>query len=293
MAQTKLPTAVPLPSAFQANGSGMLKKQKTARIDEELLRLQSAPSLSRKKDLGIFAVVRGQIPKDLLTELQREFTEMELDQIYFCIHKSLAPRAEQPAALFVFGPPAVGKSSIANTRATALFGSPENAVLIDGSEFRDVHGGWREVTVHGTQHSVLHADAWDIFKKTKLSTRLKQRVFLESIRDRQHLVIPDCATELAKVEEMLAALVDAGYELHALCMYAPLSATRDRGLPRSRSEGKLWTPAQYYPSVLGSLEMATRFSRGLLEADDAPAGRPNALYKSLALWDNTVFPASR
>lgn len=234
----------------------------------------------------------NEIPTDLLAELQRDFSEMELAQIYFCIHKSLAPHAEQPAALFVFGPPAVGKSSIANARATALFGSPENAVLIDGSEFRDVHGGWRDVMVHGTTHSVLHADAWDVFKATKVSAKLKQRAFREAIRDRQHLVIPDCATEMHKIEEMLDTLVEAGYALHCLCMYAPLNETRERGLPRSRSEGKLWTPTQYHPSVAGSLEMAMRFADGLRGAASAPAGSAASLYKSLVLWDNTVFPAT-
>lgn len=132
-------------------------------------------TLPKSKSLGIWVIVKGQIPADLVEGLKREFTEDELASIYANVHRSVAPAAARPAALFVFGPPAVGKSSIADARAAALFGSVRNAVLIDGAEFRDVHGGYQAVAAHGKRHCVLHADAWDVFKATKLSARLKVR----------------------------------------------------------------------------------------------------------------------
>lgn len=61
-------------------------------------------------NLQAFTVVSGQIPEHLLKELQRDFTVEEVEQIFARVHKTLAPSVERPAALFVFGPSAVGKS---------------------------------------------------------------------------------------------------------------------------------------------------------------------------------------
>ena len=100
-------------------------------------------------------------------------------------------------------------------------------MLVDGAEFRDVHGGYQAVALHGAAHKVLHADAWPLFKGSKVPARLKQRLFREAVADRQHLLIPDCANDLPKVDEMLEALAAAGYELHlvpAVSLARPLSS---------------------------------------------------------------------
>ena len=124
------------------------------------------------------------------------------------------------------------------------------------------------------------------------------------MRDRQHLLIPDCANDLAKLDEMLAVLSAAKYDMHAMCMWAPLAETRARGEPRALREGKLWTPKMYGPSVKGSWAMAQRFAQALerqLEVQQ-PSATPSgpragseggaAAFRSLSLWDNTVFPAA-
>ena len=242
--------------------------------------------MPRSLSLGIWVIVKGLIPEELRADLVRDFSEVEISIIFANVHRTLAPpRNERPAALFVFGPPAVGKSSIAHVRAAEIFGRVENAVLVDGAEFRDVHGGYQAVAIHGKTHKLLHADAWPLFKGSKVPARLKQRLFREAVADRQHLLIPDCANDVPKVDEMLEALLEAGYELHAMCMWAPLSITRSRGEPRSLREGKPWSAKQYAPSVKGTLALAERFAAALRDA-------PTGLHRSLSCWDNTVFPSS-
>ena len=50
------------------------------------------------------------------------------------VHRTLAPSGlSQPAALWLFGPSAVGKSFMRDASAFELFGSPENAVEVDGA----------------------------------------------------------------------------------------------------------------------------------------------------------------
>ena len=47
----------------------------------------------------------------------------------------------------------LGKTSLGANKACALFNSELNAVLIDGSAFRELHQGFHAVTLHGVQRS--------------------------------------------------------------------------------------------------------------------------------------------
>lgn len=160
-------------------------------------------------------------------------------------------------------------------------------MVVDGAEFREVHAGWQAVAAHGQQHKVLHSDAWSIFRSvgggSGISSKLKKRILGEAIRDRQHLIIPDCVNSPSKLQSNLDQIIAAGYELHAICLWAPLAITRARGEPRSMHEGKLWSPDEYEKSTRGSLTMAVKWTEGMRD-------RPET-WRSLALWDNSHFPA--
>ena len=199
-----------------------------------------------------FNIVREQIPPHLKKELLRDFSESEKQRIYARIHMHLAPSNPQPAVLWVFGPPAVGKSSLTAARAAALFGSPQNAVVVDGAEFREVHAGWQTVLVHGMVTGCLHADAWPAFKAVGkeesgdgISGQLKSRIVSEAIRDRKHLVIPESCNQPKRLQSMIDEMIAAGYEMHAACLWAPLSVTAARGEPRSVHEGKVFSAKDY------------------------------------------------
>ena len=117
---------------------------------------------------GEFQVVSGQIPEGLIPDLKRDFTDDEKEEIFGRIHKTLAPSCkgskERPCVLWVLGPSAVGKSFISAAKASTIFGSEYNGVMVDGAEFRQVHAGFQAVAVHGMEHGLLHADLWKIFK---------------------------------------------------------------------------------------------------------------------------------
>ena len=237
-----------------------------------------------------FSVVTGQIPMDLSVNLQRDFTPEELETIWGRANKYTAPAVEKPACLWIFGSSAVGKSFIAGARAASLFGVLENAVLIDGTQFRFAHAGFQAVALHGQENRVLHADAWPTFKASALEVKdkkkltLKRRLLREALRDRQHLVIPDCGNNPRRLQELIEEVQAAGYEMHAVCLWAPLSVTRSRGEERSVTEGKLWTSTDYQASVRCTLALAMQWIDGMRD-------EPNS-FCSLELWDNTAFPAT-
>jgi hypothetical protein len=242
--------------------------------------------------------VESQIPQDLRENLVRDFNEREITAIMATCNRSSAPSVSQPAVLFILGPSAVGKSFITDATAAQLFGSSHAAVILDGELFREKHAGWCDVLMHGMRSSVLHSDAWTLFKEVKtdvvdeqsgkttqqgISTALKKRILLGAIRDRQNLIIPSCANQPDKLEKDMKLLRDSGYIMHAVCIWAPLSETRARGEPRSVREGKRWDGNIYGISTATVLSVARSWALRM-EAEGDTAG-------SLALWDNTIFPA--
>ena len=133
------------------------------------------------------------------------------------------------------------------------------------------------------------------------------------------------------MEALLQKLLAEGYSLHAVCLWAPLVATRQRGEPRSVREGKVWSAKDYPASTAGTLAMARRFSQQILlneqqqqqgaqhessavanpsmpvataqattSAAASNGGAPSssstnagtsAQWVSLSMWDNSIFPA--
>lgn len=232
---------------------------------------------------ALWVVVKGNIPPALLDGLKRDFNEAEFERIYARIHKTLAPANSQPIALFIFGPSAVGKTVISDLKATELFGSPENAVDVDGAHFRAEHAGWQAVLHHGISSGVLHEEAWGCFKKLKISTKLKTRVINEAVAARQHMIIPDTLNDPPKVEKLIEQLLAEQYVLHAVCLWAPLSVTRRRGEPRSVREGKVWSGGDYPISTSATLQLAAKFAQQMRANPDG--------FRSVSMWDNTTFPA--
>lgn len=232
----------------------------------------------------MYKVVHGCIPDDLSGALVADFTEYERHEIY---HRIDVYQAEcdhaRPKALWIFGPPAVGKTTICNEKAGEMFGWPDNAVTVDGADFRMVHKGFQMVAQHGLRNNLLHADAWKLLKGSGYMDALKEEIVELAVRNRQHLKIPETAVNVSRVNRMLEKLVATGYELHAVCLYAPKSETEARGRPRGVKEGKAFTTNEYAKASKNALYF------GKLWEEKIAAKDPN--FKSVMFYDNTVFPS--
>lgn len=126
---------------------------------------------------------------------------------------------ETPKAIFVTGPAAAGKSSIANPIARQY-----NAAIPDPDEAKkilpDYHGGLGANAVHD-QSKHLHAGAQD---------RL--------VQERYNLVIPTVGGNPAKLQKKAEDLRKAGYEVQLLNMDVPPEAAKGRMLRRSAYTGR-------------------------------------------------------
>mmetsp|Transcript_87697 Transcript_87697/g.246360 ORF Transcript_87697/g.246360 Transcript_87697/m.246360 type:complete len:403 (-) Transcript_87697:107-1315(-) len=230
-------------------------------------------------------VVRGHIPGHLEAELLRDFTEAEIQLVFHRVDILVAEENhERPKALWIFGPPAVGKTTMSEIRGCDIFGRPHNAVVVDGAEFRKEHRGFQDVVRHGIRNNLVYADAWKKFKATGVMDRMKHKVVDRAIKHRQHLRIPEAAANVDRVYDMFSKLKDAGYEMHAIFLWAPKSETETRGRPRALKEGKRFSPSVYAETVLKMMRVAQHW-------EAAMAAGEAQYFRSATYLDNTLFPA--
>lgn len=206
----------------------------------------------------IFQVVRGKIPPAMKMALSAPLSEMDKNHIFQEVGLNTAaslPTNQKPKVLWLFGPPAAGKSTLAALRSTELFAGA-GSVLVDGDEIRDRHPGFKKVTQNGLESRVLHKDAWETLKETGCVEGLKKPILQKAIDNRQNITMPDCALKPKRVMEMLKALQDADYEMHAICLWAPAQEAERRGRVRSVHTGKAYSPKFHRPSGEGTVEVA-------------------------------------
>lgn len=232
-----------------------------------------------------YRIVTGLIPEELRTLLEKPFTEHEREQLFHQVDLLTAEHIsapDRPKALWIFGPPAVGKSTIGDEKACELFGRAGNGVSVDGDDIRQSHDGFQRVVQHGLLHNVVHADAWQLFKNTKIIDELKQDILKRAVENRQNLKLPETALNSEKVRKRLKQLEDADYEMHAICLWAPESETQVRGRARSIKAGKVFTTKFYRQASEGALEFGHLWEKMIKE------GSP--YYKSVTFFDNSVMP---
>eukprot|EP00435_Cladocopium_sp_Y103_P014691 s1444_g3.t1 len=216
----------------------------------------------------------------------KPFTEEQRQQIFRQVGLFTAKRVQaphRPKALLIFGPPAVGKSTISMEVAKSIFDNAGNVVIVDGNDVRDAHEGFSKVAQHGLTHNLLHTDAWDILKGTKHVENLKKEIMNLAVQNRQDVIIPECALNPERVHQMLRQMENADYEMHAICLWAPLDSVQQRGSQRSLKAGKAYAPKFHAPSCAGSLEFGRHFDLKIQES--------HRHYGSLICYDNTVKPS--
>jgi len=163
---------------------------------------------------------------------------------------------QAPVALWLIGPSAVGKSTLASAVAVD-FGisqrscegdngeSPAyglDAVAVDGVYFRDVHAGYQEW--------VTSSEWWTAYPTYKpVINEEKQALLRAAAGRRQHLVIPHTCLNLKKCVSIMNNLKDQGYTNHVLAVYGPKGEVARRGVARERREGKRYACSEYESSI--------------------------------------------
>ncbi|CAJ1452200.1 unnamed protein product [Effrenium voratum] len=237
-------------------------------------------------EVQVFHVMQGRIPTELLAALSAPLSDEDCTALYHEVglHRALpVPKTERPKVLWLFGPPAAGKSTLAAEHSPTIFGINGSAVSVDGEEIRGQHKGFRRVAQHGLENHLLHKDAWGILKATGHVEGLKRTILRKAIQNRQNITMPDCALKPARVMEMLKEFQDADYEMHAICLWAPAHEAERRGRLRSVQTGKAYSPKFHRPSSDGTIEIARYWEEQMRQG--------NKHFNGIKYYDATSLPA--
>lgn len=168
----------------------------------------------------------------------------------------------RPIALWIIGPSAVGKSTLAFDVA-ADFGIPACAlsaqgdgaggasgstarapdgVLVDGESFREAWGAYQEWA-----KSPDWVRAYPSLKQA--INRAKTQMLREAARQRKHLIMPHTCMDLGDCISTIGELTDAGYMNHVLAVAAPRNEVADRGKSREEKVHKRYAPGEFEHSI--------------------------------------------
>lgn len=199
----------------------------------------------------------GETPRACL-----EFTDEERREAWNLSAFDTATRQDRPVALWIIGPSAVGKSTLANELAPELgipllrpgTGRPSilasssdtksvlDAVIVDGHFFREVHSTYKIWS-----KSADWASAYPALKP--LINKEKQELTKRAADERKHLVIPQTCLNLSKCLSEVQELVTCGYTNQVLAIFAPREEVARRGHAREQATGKRYAPSEYEHSM--------------------------------------------
>lgn len=154
---------------------------------------------------------------------------------------------DPPVALWIVGPSAVGKSTLAAAMAGAfgvgsLADGQPDAVLVDGECFRDAHAAYKRWA-----NSADWATAYPAMKP--LINEEKARMTQEVARRRRHMVIPHTCLELQRCLGEVEEQRGKGYLVHVLAVVAGRDDVARRGREREIKTGKRYAPEEFPRSI--------------------------------------------
>lgn len=164
-----------------------------------------------------------------------------------CNFYSAIQGLQRPSALWIVGPSAAGKSTVARSRARELGLDEHGWVLIDGEMFREEHPGFVAARRDGNAKGCVW---WGAYSQLKgMFNEEKDRLMATSIQRRQNLVIPHTCLDLESCLGVIRNLKAHGYVCHVLGVYGDRQELMARGRRRAMEQGKRYEPREYELSM--------------------------------------------
>jgi len=235
---------------------------RTASSSSTALPSSDAPRICEDLGLGL--------PAELDRRLRAPFEAEELEQGFRRAGlRSASPVAagRSPIAVWVLGPSAVGKSTVASKFAVDLGVPPRSckrdeldAVQIDGDLLRLEHTGYQEVVRHGLDQGCVWHEAYPALRSQLRDG--KESLLRQAVSQRQNLVIPHTCQRLEHdCLGPLRELVRAGYTNHIVMVQGDREEIQRRGEQRAQALGKRYA-AEEYDASLRSFEPMARHANG-------------------------------
>jgi len=219
------------------------------------------------EDLGF------ELPEALQQELRRPFAPQEVD----VAHRSLGlesaatvAKGSAPLAVWLVGPSAAGKSSVAEAAAEGLGiarrppdggrapGSVGrlDAVSVDGDAFRAAHRGFQAVARDGRARHCTWREAYPSLRSAL--RKQKQALLHLAVKKRLNLLIPHTCQVRGECWDVLDDLRRRGYVNHVVLVLGHKKTIRMRGELRAKTTGKRYAPQEWDVSLRNGLGMVSR-----------------------------------
>eukprot|EP00438_Fugacium_kawagutii_P024095 Skav214960 [mRNA] locus=scaffold264:88549:89448:- [translate_table: standard] len=194
-------------------------------------------------DDAICELIGYDMGESLSSEISEPFTEDELHDAYAASGYYTAKRAQKKAAIWLIGPSACGKSTLAPKAAKWTGMDIEGYVTIDGEVFRDAHRGYQKAIAEGQQHGCVW---WNAYLGIRENINEEKQLLLERAKnDGKHLMIPSTCLRRSQCVDVAEDLVEAGYQIHIVGVYGDKATIVERGRKRAMFQGKRYDPREF------------------------------------------------
>mmetsp|Transcript_99316 Transcript_99316/g.252249 ORF Transcript_99316/g.252249 Transcript_99316/m.252249 type:complete len:467 (-) Transcript_99316:390-1790(-) len=179
----------------------------------------------------------------LTAQIGRSFTAAERQNAYKACGFDGAVTSARPQAIWLIGPSASGKSTLAPSITSWVGVDEEGFVTVDGEPFRDCHQGYQDALSQGSQKGCVWWGAY-VGIREKVNKE-KQRMLNESVALRKHLVIPSTCLRKSQCVDVAQMLLDNNYVVHIVGVHGKMETIVARGQQRAREKGKRYDSREF------------------------------------------------
>jgi len=191
----------------------------------------------------ICEIIGYDMSDNLERELGRPFREHELKNAYEMSGFYKAESHEKPAAIWLIGPSACGKSTRAPELAEICGMSEDDYVTVDGDAFRDAHEGYQKAVEDGHQHGCVF---WGAYVGIRETINEEKQVMLDkAMQERKNMIIPSTCLRRSQCIDVAKMLRSNGYAIHIAGVYGDKATIIARGRKRSAARGKRYEPREF------------------------------------------------
>ncbi|CAE8622329.1 unnamed protein product [Polarella glacialis] len=198
---------------------------------------------AENEDEEICELIGFELDDTLERKLRRPFTDAERQAAYKLSGFDVAKSATRPSALWLIGPSACGKSTLAPQMASKLGMADEGYVVVDGEYFRDTHEGYLEALSSGLQKGCVWRGAYVGIRENINSE--KQLLLEQSMREKKHMIIPSTCLRRSQCVDVAKTLQANGYDIHIVGVYGDKDTIVSRGRKRAMTAGKRYEPREF------------------------------------------------
>jgi len=183
------------------------------------------------------------LDESLVRQICRPFTFAEQQEAYDACGFNKARSSSKPQAIWLMGPSAVGKSTLA-PKVAAWTGIEENDyVLVDGEPFRDAHSGYQSALQEGNQLGCIW---WGAYVGIRENVNIEKQDMLSAASEAsKHLVIPSTCLRRSQCVDVAEMLLEKGYTVHIVAIHGDRAEINKRGSKRAALKGKRFDPREF------------------------------------------------